>query len=763
MKIGIITFWDSNDNYGQLLQSYALQAYLKEIGHEALIIRYKKSVKKRFEIKKFSPSHIVSYIKFKWELRNKRKINDIERDFNTFRQSISYSEKIYHGFTELMKEDWSQYDIFICGSDQIWSPKSDDELKSYFLQFAPFQAKSIAYAPSFGRDKIALEYEEKLKTYLRNFDAISVREETGVDIIKNAGFKSELVCDPTLLLSSTHYKDRFIKSAKKNNKSAFLYFINWDTEISFSIIDKYLKDNNYNPKLFATDGLESPWNLYNNQSPESWLNNLANAEISIVNSFHGLVFSILFHIPFAVALLGGEHSVMNNRINSVLAILGLDSRIISKENSLENIFHSVIDWESVDEKLEKFRLKSLQFLSSSLDGQPYNDRTYNICFLTSGSVHHCYGGLDRVTEILADNFEADGHKVHYISLRNRGKFDKKRQIFLPDSSNIRGKENSEFLSKFLIDKKIDFLINQEANVNMCIPLNSNVTTKVISCLHFNPNYIDDRHFNLKFRDKSIFLNRIGVIVFSLNFINKWGLHHLRHKLGVNYERNLDYCDKLVLLSYKFKRSIINLLENKDNIYKLEAINNPINSYKENKDINIENKDKNILFVGRLDNNFKRIDELIKIVGKLLKDNPDWSFIVCGDGPDREYLMDIGSQESDRIIFLGYCDPEEFYKKSSILVLKSSKSEGWGMVIVEGMEHGVVPVVADTYESLPDIIDNGLDGIITRDNQEDFAVQLSNLMKDEEKRKIMSGEAMKKIKRFEASEIINQWYRLFRKC
>ena len=759
MKIGILTFWTSKDNYGQLLQAYALQKYLKSINVNAILIRYNYQKKEKLSISKFTPKHITEYIKYRLSLKKDNTLSYVY-NFNTFKEKIIYSDKIYYSFKDLVSEDWSDFDGFICGSDQIWSPRSKDELQSYFLQFAPFQKLRIAYAPSFGRSQLDQEYKNLLPNLLSGFDALSVRESSGIDILKQAGYNGALVCDPTLLLTSEDYIKNLSIPLKENNRSLFCYFINWETNLDNSQILNFCNESNLKPSLFSTIGFKSPISLNPVQSPENWIAELANAKYSLVNSYHGLVFSIIFHKPFGVFLLNGKQGAMNSRIYSLLEYLNLTDRIVSADNCLSKIFENEIDWDIIDNKIMELRTSSQSYLNSSLKKRTYNNTAkYNICFLSNGAIHHKYGGLDRVTEILANKFEQDGNAVHFLSFKNRGLFDAKRQSFFPDSKNIKSESNIKFLEDFIYKNKINILINQEGNVDLCLPIKEDKNLKRITCLHFNPNYIDDNHFTYKFSDYRSPIKFVFTKIFSIPLIKNAALNYLRSKLTSNYTTNLDWCNKFVLLSPKFASSICALTTDNADLSKIEAIYNPNNILPPT---NTTQKEKIILFVGRLDNKFKRIDQILKDIGVLLKKYPEWKFIVCGDGPDRDYLKTISQSISTNIEFTGYCDPTEYYKKANIIVLRSSKSEGWGMVLIEAMTFGVIPVVAGTYESLSDIISNNVDGLITPNNSIDFIASIEKIIKNQELSATMRLNAITKSQRFSTDKIICEWYNLFKK-
>ena len=757
MRIGIITYWTSQDNYGQLLQCFALQRFLRDHGHDAYVIRYIPQGNKKWG-SRFALSHIIKYINYRLRQRRYNRTEKCKRDFARFRSHISWSNREYKGFDSLKNEDWSTTDAFICGSDQIWSEKPEEQLNAYFLRFAPFQKTRLAYAPSFGASQLSDDYQQRLQQLLTGFDALSIREKSGIEIVKKASFNAQLVVDPTLLLGRESYVNEFSLNTAKS-KRAFCYFINWETDCDENKIIEFCRNSGLIPTLFATRGYNSKLPLNSEQSPEAWLQTISSAEFSIVNSFHGLVFSLIFHVPFAVYLLKGQHAAMNSRITSLLGLLGLEHRVVRADNTLEDVFNDRIDWHIIEERLAGMRAVSEAFLLTNLDKtDTFPQKTHNICFMTGGAVHHKYGGLDRVTEILADRFEADGHKVYYVSSRRREEYDHLRQYFLPDGENAVSAENGRFMTEFINKNHIDIVINQEANVNNCIPFQRPDGTKVISVLHFNPNYIDDRHFFKKFSKSGAFLKILSKVFFSITPFNNACLSYLRRKLGRNYTVNLQWSDRLVLLSHRFNPVMLSLLDNKSDIHKIESIHNPLapDAFPSA----AVDKEKIILFVGRLDNNFKRIDEIIDDVASVLAYNDEWSFVVCGDGPDRERLESYACQKSSRVKFVGFCDPRVWYDKASVIVLRSSKSEGWGMVLTEAMARGVVPVVAGSYESLPDIVTSGKDGVITCDSSDDFREGLRKTLSDETGLRQMSRNAQASARRFAVDCIVTQWYKLF---
>lgn len=770
MKIGIVTYWNSTDNYGQIMQGLALQRYLRSLGHEPFIIRFHEEVPPtslRERISKFSPLYLWQYIKYRKAISNALAFNQNHpRLFKEFKKNnIKYSKQEFWSFNELLCADWSEIDVFICGSDQIWSPKYLPNWLSYILAFAPMRCRKIAYACSFGRTSLDIEYTCQLKKQLKTFNAIGLREKTGVSICQNAGIaQAKLVCDPTLLLKANDYLD-IVNDISKKKRTAFIYLLNWEMNLPILEINKYLNSQNINTSYFPTRGNENLWSSFQDLSINNWIREIALSQVVITNSFHGTVFSIIFHRPFITFALQGKDAGMNDRLQTLLSAIGLEDHIYTQgeERSIEDIVSSPINWQVVDEKLTILRQSGIALLNEGLYSTHNDESKHNICFLTNKSVHHRYGGLDRVTELLADNFLQHGHHVFYLSYNKREIYDKDRQYFLPNSQKQKSKENVEAFNVFLINKKIDVLINQEANVDITLPIYPNIRTHltVLSTLHFNPNYIDDRHFANKFGQSLDLRNIILNKIFSIPIIKSIGLKFLRNKLSRNYKKQIKWSDKLVLLSDRFKSDLLKLT-NANNIdtSKITAINNPCiispdNTYTQREKENI------ILYVGRLDIPFKRIDHILDIWKDLSSKHEDWRFILVGDGIDRKLLENkVINEDIQRVSFAGIQDPTEYYKQAKFILLTSSASEGWGMVLVEAQQYGCVPVCYRSYSAISDIISDGKNGILVENNDTySLLSKLEAAMNTPAIYNALKTDCIKSVKRFDIETISQQWLKL----
>lgn len=385
MKIGIITLWQSSDNYGQQLQCWALQQELIKLGHEPYLIRYdiehkfskssKPSIFKKL-LKLLLVYPIVPFFIRKIRERKEQKLCDynalrnVERNFANFRkENIIMSNQVYTSLQNL-RENPPKADAYIVGSDQVWAFLLDKyENRVMFLDFGEESIKRIAYAPSFSMKSYPNKLKSLLKENLKRFDFLSVREQTGVSICKELGFNVKAVVDPTLLLGKNDYMD--IKGLDVNDGCyIYLYYLNVteEKEIEWELLKKYATRNGL--KIIATpasgyipgrelfDGAE-----YRYANIPQWISLIDNANMVVTTSFHGVVFCILHHTPFVYFPLKGRFARGNNRVLDLLKEVGLESRCYSEFNKMmkENV-----DWDMVDFRLNDNRLKSLDYLHHAL-------------------------------------------------------------------------------------------------------------------------------------------------------------------------------------------------------------------------------------------------------------------------------------------------------------------------------------------------------------------------------------------------------------
>ena len=369
MKIGVITFWYTQENYGQMLQLYALQVFLKELGHDPYLIRFdNRSDVKEYIVKNSLASNIKKAIKnplkivdhFRSVLLLRKKFQIQLRGFDDFRNKyIRMSPKIYYSLDEL-KNDPPTADAYICGSDVIWNESICN--MSYFLNFGDKKTKRIAYAPSFGSSFVSDNYCKLISPLLQNFDFIGVREKSGVDICNRAKFNhAEWVSDPTMIIKKDYYDNMAIKY--HNSKSyIFQYFLGVEKINQLNAIYDYAASNDMDVKYVAVQGRRDHYEKLN-ASIEEWIGYLKGAEYVITNSFHCCVMALIYNKKFLYIPLSGFSGSLNERINSLLIEFNLENRSCKK--SISEIEQD-INWDRINSILLNKQKCTIEIMNNVL-------------------------------------------------------------------------------------------------------------------------------------------------------------------------------------------------------------------------------------------------------------------------------------------------------------------------------------------------------------------------------------------------------------
>lgn len=384
----------------------------------------------------------------------------------------------------------------------------------------------------------------------------------------------------------------------------------------------------------------------------------------------------------------------------------------------------------------------------------------NILFINETQVNESQGGVQRVTQILADFFTKNEIEVFYLFCKSdKNESFKNNNEYRFPVTRISSKNNKKLLEEIVCLNKIDIIINQYGFNPKILKLLTNINSSIpiISCLHSGPDFeIKNAEIELsKSLDKKypLFLNlKILLKPFYLFLLKK----KVARKLKYIYLNST----VTILLSHKFIPSFLKLTKI-INSEKLKAIGNPINPRFNLSDTFVLEKAKSVLYVGRLSKG-KRVDLLLPIWQKLQKDFPEWNFDIVGDGPELNHLQKLSkSLNLKNITFHGQSnDVKLYYLKASIFV-STSAFEGLPMVLNEAQIFGTVPIVYNTYESITDlIIDNNTGYIIPNLNQEFFVNKLSYLMESGEHRDKMGNKAIEFAKKSDIEQIGKEWMTLF---
>jgi len=376
MKIGILT-QPLISNYGGLLQAWALQTTLERLGHEVIILNrvYGSDRSPLIEFMAYIKRVIFSVIS------NNRNSSLTEDDLSYIRQHMArFIAKYHHKSPDLHNSRElktfarkNRIEAFVVGSDQCWRPWYSPNILNYFLDFAEgWNVKRLSYAASFGVDQweFSSTQTEKCAVLAKLFDAISVREESGVELCnKYLGVDAQLVLDPTLLLRKEEYV-QLVKNEKEPQVGGelFCYVLDMDKSKS-EFIDRVAAEMGFKT-CFCMPRLKRTYENYVKDKDScvfppvtKWIRSFMDAEIVVADSFHGTVFSIIFNKPFWV--LGNSVRGMA-RFYSLLKLFGLEDRLITPDRLVNLDISQPIDWALVNKKHEMLREQSLRFLMTNL-------------------------------------------------------------------------------------------------------------------------------------------------------------------------------------------------------------------------------------------------------------------------------------------------------------------------------------------------------------------------------------------------------------
>ncbi len=367
MKICIIT-QPLHNNYGGILQAYALQRTLREMGHDVVTDRYG-APHRRLSTPKRLFKLASSYFRF-YVLRSKRaSLAKYQRFPKRHRQALKFAEfdrfvdqyfrtiDLFKGRCNLRRSEVECFDAFVSGSDQIWRTIYSN-VSVYFLDFTNrYNVKRVSYAASFGKDTIE-EYSprdiRRCREAAAYLDLVSVREQSGVGLCKeHFGVEAQHVLDPTLLLNSECY-DQLLGDISKSAPALMSYILDV-TEEKEEIVSQTSSALGLEVRKFS--------NQTNGSKPsiEQWIAAYRDAEFIVTDSFHGTVFSIIYQKPF-VAISNAERGA--SRFLSLLSIFGLEHRLISSIEELsDDLIHSAIDYHSVNSIKKQWQANSRVFLA----------------------------------------------------------------------------------------------------------------------------------------------------------------------------------------------------------------------------------------------------------------------------------------------------------------------------------------------------------------------------------------------------------------
>ena len=361
-KIGILT-WTRYWNYGTLLQAYAIYTAVRECCADTYLIDYAPSAKSKLYnqirylnspllyLGKIRSTLYDKLIADKSSLETKRKKMRCFIESNTVMTETASTP-------EELKNVTAGFDTLICGSDQIWTPVSFHP--EYYLSFAPDSVRKIAYAPSFGVNRISGGKKKIIAKLLRRFESLSVREEQGREIVRQlTGQDAFVAADPVLLLSREHWESVAVRP-RMTEPYVFCYIL--QSEKVYPYAKEYAQKNGLAVRAINESRKETGAaadEIIADDSPEEFVGLIQSAEMVVTDSYHGLLFSLLFHKQVRIIRRFSDSSgfSQNSRIDSILNIIGKPYEV---SGGLINSYDDII------QPLHEFVESSRAWLTASL-------------------------------------------------------------------------------------------------------------------------------------------------------------------------------------------------------------------------------------------------------------------------------------------------------------------------------------------------------------------------------------------------------------
>lgn len=369
-KVGIVTFHAAH-NYGAVLQTYALQETVRELGHECFVVDYRPRFIENLrgdprlrDVRSLKglAKHLM-YATYLRTARGRRRAC-IDRFINE-RMSLS---GLYRTLEEL-RERPPEADAFICGSDQVWNPRITGADPAYLLDFAPDGRQRIAYAASFGRTELPADMGSLLREQLPHFSAISVRESSACEMVRRyANCEAQWVLDPTLLRTKEQWSE--IGAAPVVEGPYILCYLVREIPAVMKIAKYWQKETGYPIVLVGGRARlrrrRRGMICVCDAGPREYLALFQYASLVIAMSFHGTAFAVAYRKPFC-SIMHPTQRDLNFRVTSLLELLKMSSRLYDPDKS-EGLPSLEVNYDEVEPILDRSRRESVRFLADTLSG-----------------------------------------------------------------------------------------------------------------------------------------------------------------------------------------------------------------------------------------------------------------------------------------------------------------------------------------------------------------------------------------------------------
>ena len=364
MKTIYITTFQNADNYGAMLQCYALSGSLSEKYQTSVIDYDNKNISAQYKlIRRVEKNPLKTAYHFIVDLINLKDAKIRKNNFSNFRNAIPLTHTVDR-IDDLKIEDG---DIFIAGSDQIWNPLLTKGFDSvYFLETSAKDIKRISYAASCGSPSVLEGHHRQFKNLISKFDAISVRENSLANYIyEKTGVETSTVLDPTFLLPREKWEAIVGKKRIVKDKYIFVYSVGNANELFCNTVKKLARETGLKVIFFDKKQIKknrTKGERWYKAGPSEFLNLLFYSEFVVTTSFHGFALSAILNKKMIVVL-----STYPDRLLTLAETIGLSDRVVAEEKEAEHVLARNPDWDQVNNRLKKARSESMNWLISAIE------------------------------------------------------------------------------------------------------------------------------------------------------------------------------------------------------------------------------------------------------------------------------------------------------------------------------------------------------------------------------------------------------------
>lgn len=373
--VGLVTHF--GDNYGACLQAYATQMFVNNAGYDCQLVNYYPCRCRnklhycfcRAQRLLFHPYDICKHRILRLPIKGH--LSTRHQAFNYFRKKYLKIDNCKHKYYDDFYRDPPQYDMFVCGSDQIWNPTFYEGCNPvYYLDFVPPEKKRISYASSIGLSDIPEKYQKRMIQFLNRMSALGVREVRAAEIVEElTGRKAQVVVDPTFLLDADQWRQL---ESKYKTKDPYILFYLWGNE---PFIDEF---KNTVIKKTGLPAVCLPYRMqeyYGDENkifdagPHDFFHLIDNAALVVTDSFHATTISIICRTPFYTLSRQRDDQVnnMNSRFHTIVNKLGLKNRFIASSTEFPDQIQMDVDFDYIySHHLKPWREESISYLLSSL-------------------------------------------------------------------------------------------------------------------------------------------------------------------------------------------------------------------------------------------------------------------------------------------------------------------------------------------------------------------------------------------------------------